>query len=152
MGATLALLLVMVGFLVTGRHLLLPESEAVNTSTVNHNEIRASLPSADSSKNINLTLVIKPQDAQVSLDGRLLPPGTTIRTIPLDNRTHVLVIAAPGYRTFERHFQAVADYQLIVDLTPEKGSRRSSKDPTGKDRATRDPSLRSNPYNKIKSP
>ena len=79
---------------------------------------------------ITVTLAGLPAAAEVRVDGRVTEtPEGTVELLG-DGRAHMIVVRAPGRRTFEAELTADADQSLAIDMPPRARRRRSRPEST----------------------
>lgn len=67
-------------------------------------------------KKATLRMNIKPDDAQVQLDGKALPVGIAAYPVEVREEPYHLRVTAPGHKTVERHFAVEGDMELSLSL------------------------------------
>jgi serine/threonine-protein kinase len=85
--------------------ILPPKTEAMNGA-----------PAGREKGTVQINFRVSPPGASITVDGRVLPPGTTSQTFPSDDATHVLKVESAGLPTVIREFALTRDDTLDVHL------------------------------------
>jgi hypothetical protein len=74
---------------------------------------------------VQLTILVEPRDATVTLDGKTLTGNPFQGEFPLERRTHVVQVSAPGYASSERMITLAEDTRLDISLVANRAHRSS---------------------------
>jgi len=72
---------------------------------------------------VQLTIRAEPRDATMTLDGKTLTGNPFQGEFPLERRTHVLKVSAPGYASTERIITLAEDTRLDISLVANRVQR-----------------------------
>lgn len=64
----------------------------------------------------DLRMNIQPPEAQVALDGKVLPLGIAAYAVEVREKPYHLKVSADGFKTVEREFQVTGDMELAITL------------------------------------
>jgi hypothetical protein len=123
------------GWAVFGRSEAASVARAPDTSSAAVDVKTAAPPAAT----VTITLSTTPPDATVELDGA---PATSPLHLPMDERTHKLVLRAPGHQPLTREIGARSDAYLELSLqkapeaAPTAAPRATGKAPSSAPRPT----------------
>lgn len=77
-----------------------------------------------------LTVVVEPSGAEISIDGMSLGQGSGKRfAIPLDRKTHSVVVQKAGYVEYTRNLVFESSLHLSITLKPEAGAAPTTPKP-----------------------
>jgi len=99
-------------------------------------------PPESQPRTVQLTIRAQPRDATVTLDGKVLAGNPFQGEFPLERRTHVVQVSAPGFATAERIITLAEDTKLDVSLVANRvrhapARRREAARPTVSDGESR---------------
>jgi len=94
----------------------LPSAVAIPAPAPNTAEATNGALAIKEKATVQINFRVSPPGASISIDGRLLPPGTTSQTFPADDATHLLKVESSGLPTVIREFSLTRDDTLDVHL------------------------------------